>query len=149
MLWKILFSKKIAENGIQKVYDTVIGGLKEGERIQINQFKRWADLEDKMILPLQKVCQRKLMDYLGLLPPYLSIMRSKKLSAKRDTRSYNSMITNFLLRTLLSVIDEDLFDEINGSEINDVLQLTNVSELQAIVELLNEKIHLNKIAKIQ
>lgn len=149
VLWKILLSKKIAENGIQKVYDTVMSGLKEGERIQINQFKRWADLEDKMILPLQKICQRKLMDYLGLLPPYLSIMRSKKLSAKRETRSYNSMITNFLLQTLLSVIDDDLFEEINGSEINDVLQLTNVSELQAIVELLNEKIHLNKIAKIQ
>ncbi len=150
-LWKILLKKKIESEGLKQVYDAVMSGLKPNERIQSNQFRRWADLEDKMILPLQKICQRRLFDYLGLLQnsPYLSIMRSKKLSAKRDTRSYNSMITNFLLRTLFSEIDNDLFEEINSSEINDVLQLTNVSELQAIVELLNEKIHLNKIAKIQ
>ncbi|MBR4326393.1 MAG: hypothetical protein IKP73_12790 [Bacteroidales bacterium] len=150
-LWKILLKKKIESEGLKQAYDAVMNGLKPNERIQSNQFRRWADLEDKMILPLQKICQRRLFDYLGLLQnsPYLSIMRSKKLSAKRDTRSYNSMITNFLLRTLFSEIDNDLFEEINSSEINDVLQLTNVSELQAIVELLNEKIHLNKIAKIQ
>ena len=151
VLWKILLKKKIDEEGLSQAYNTIMNGLKESERIRINQFKRWVDFNDKMILPLQKVCQQKLFEYLGFgkNSPYLWIMRSKKLSAKKDTRTFNAMITNFLLRTLLFEADVDLFEEIRCSDINDLLQLEKIEDLQSLVDLLKEKICLTKIAKIQ
>lgn len=151
VLWKILLKKKIDDEGLSQAYDAIMDGLKKNEKIQINQFKRWFDFNDKMILPLQKVCQQNLFEYLGLgkVSPYLRIMRSKKLSAKKDTRTFNAMITNFLLRTLLYEADVDLFDEIRSSDINDLLQLEKAEDLQSLVDLLKEKISLNKIATIQ
>jgi hypothetical protein len=62
VLWKILLKKKIDEEGLSQAYNTIMNGLKESERIRINQFKRWVDFNDKMILPLQKVCQQKLFE---------------------------------------------------------------------------------------
>lgn len=151
VLWKILLKKKIEEDGLQQAYDIVMSGLSDKKRISLTQFKRWADFEDKMILPLLKVCQIKLFEYLGFVrsSPYLSIMRSKKLSTIRGTRNFNSMITSFLLRTLLVEIDDDVFEEIFDSEINDLLQLDNKGDLQSLVDLLKENISMNKIAKIQ
>lgn len=151
VLWKILLKKKIGEDGLQQAYNIVMSGLSQNKRISLNQFKRWSDFDNKMILPLLKVCQLKLFEYLGFghSSPYLSIMRSKKLSTIRGTRNFNSMITSFLLRTLLAEIDDELFDEFSDSEINDLLQLENTGDLQSLVDLLKENISLNKIAKIQ
>lgn len=150
-LWKILLSKRIQIDGVEQVYNAVMEGLKDNERIQLYQFKKWADYENNMILPLLKVCQRKLFEYLGFGPtsPYLSIMRRKKLAATNGTRQYNSMITYFLQQTLLAEIDDDVYETFDKSEINELLMLQNKGDLIALVSLLKEKIRLQVVKNIE
>ena len=150
-LWKILLAKKIEAEGFEQTYNAVMEGLQDNMRIQIYQFKRWADYGNNMILPLSKVCQRKLFEYLGfgVTSPYLSIMRRKKLAATNGTRQYNSMTTYFLLQTLLTEIDDDVYDSFKGSEIKELLMLQKKGDLIALVSLLREKIKLQTIKTIE
>lgn len=150
-LWKILLAKRIEAEGVEQAYNAVMEGLKDNDRIQIYQFKKWADYEDNMILPLLKVCQRKLFEYLGfgLTSPYLAIMRRKKLAATNGTRQYNSMTTYFLQQTLLAEIDDDVYDTFQNSEINELLMLQKKGDLSALVSLLREKIKLQTIKTIE
>lgn len=150
ILWKILLSKKIEEEGLDNAYESVMKGLKEANRIRKSQFCHWADLDSNMILPLQKICQQKLFEYLGfgLISPYLSIMRSKKAATKDGTRKFNSMMDRFLQDTLLEEVDEDLFDDYKDSDINDLLKLSNVDELAALQSLLRNEIKLNNVVNI-
>ena len=150
ILWKILLSKKIEEEGLDNAYNSVMKGLKDVERIQKNQFKHWADLDSNMILPLQKICQRRLFEYLGfgLTSPYLSIMRSKKAATKNGTRLFNSMMDRFLQDTLFVDIDEDIFDEYKDSDINDLLNLKNVDDLAALQSILRNEIRMSNVVNI-
>ena len=150
ILWKILLSKKINKEGIDNAYDSVMKGLKEANRIQKSQFCHWADLDSNMILPLQKVCQQKLFEYLGFgnHSPYLSIMRSKKAATKNGTRRFNSMMNQFLQETLLADVDEDLFDDYKDSDINDLLKLGNVDDLAKLQSLLRNEIKMNNVVNI-
>lgn len=150
-LWKILLSKRIEAEGVDQAYDAVMEGLKDNMRIQKYQFKKWADFENNMILPLSKVCQRKLFEYLGfgVTSPYLAIMRRKKLAATNGTRQYNSMTTYFLLQTLLAEIDDDVYDTFQNSEINELLMLQKKGDLSALVSLLREKIKLQTVKTIE
>ena len=150
ILWKILLSKKIEKEGLDNAYESVMKGLKETNRIQKNQFCRWGDLDSNMILPLQKVCQQKLFEYLGfgLTSPYLSIMRSKKAATKNGTRRFNSMMNQFLQDTLLADVDEELFEDYKDSEINDMLNLRNVGDLTTLQSLLRSEIRMNDVVTI-
>ena len=149
-MWKILLSKKINKEGIDNAYDSVMMELKEANRIQKSQFCHWADLDSNMILPLQKVCQQKLFEYLGFgnHSPYLSIMRSKKAATKNGTRRFNSMMNQFLQETLLADVDEDLFDDYKDSDINDLLKLGNVDDLAKLQSLLRNEIKMNNVVNI-
>ena len=146
-LWKLLLNKRIEHDGIESAYELVMNGLKDHEKVQIGQFKRWADYNDKMILPLQKICQRKLFDYLGfgLTSPYLSIMRSKKVMTKNGTRAFNSMMYKFLADTLLSDLNYDIYEEYVNSELNDLLSFNNYDEFELFVNILKNDIHLKPI----
>lgn len=150
ILWKILLAKKIEEEGLDNAYETVMRGLKDVEKIQKPQFKHWADLDSNMMLPLQKICQRRLFEYLGfgLTSPYLSIMRSKKAATKNGTRIFNSMMDQFLQDTLLEKIDADLFDDYKDSDINDLLNLKSVDDLVTLQSLLRNEISLNNVVNI-
>ena len=148
ILWKIILAKKIRSLGSETVYEAVKKGLTEAEQISKNQFKSWADTSNNMMLPRSKVHQRKLFEYLGLPSPYLFIMRSKKAATKNGTRKFNSMINQFLSRTLTREIDNDLFEEIYNSDINDLLNLENINDLISIVDMLREEICLKTINEI-
>ena len=141
-------AKKIRSLGSETVYETVKKGLTEAEQISKNQFKSWADTSNNMMLPRSKMHQRKLFEYLGLPSPYLFIMRSKKAATKNGTRKFNSMINQFLSRTLTREIDNDLFEEIYNSDINDLLNLENINDLISIVDMLREEICLKTINEI-
>ena len=148
-LWKILLSKMVRVNGYDSVYQSINEGLKEIEQISQKLLKRWADTNDDMMLPRSKVHQRKLFEFLGLgNSPYLFIMRSKKAATKNNTRTQNTMMNRFLSRTLTSVIDADLFEEISESEINDLLELRNLGDLESLIDMLREEIHLKTVKEI-
>lgn len=145
-LWRIFLKKKIeVYSSDKKVYDEIMEPLNISNRIQYNAFKHWADTENSMMLPLQKATQKRLMEYLGLSPAYLSVMRSKKMAEKNRTRNNNAMLENFLADYLFINIDEDAFEEFKDSPINEILQCESVGDLQALVDILGEKISLNTI----
>lgn len=148
-LWKILLSKMVRVNGYDSVYQSINEGLKEFEQISQKLLKRWADTNDDMMLPRSKVHQRKLFEFLGFgNSPYLFIMRSKKAATKNNTRTLNTMMDRFLSRTLTGVIDADLFEEISESEINDLLELRNLGDLESLIDMLREEIHLKTVKEI-
>jgi len=88
------------------------------------------------------------MEYLGLSQAYLLVMRAKKMSEVNKTRRNNNMLEGFLADYLLSDIDDDSFDIFKSTKINEILRYDRIDDLKALVELLNEKINLNKIVSI-
>ena len=146
-LWRIFLKKKIeAYSSDKKVYDELMEPLHISNRIQYNAFKHWVDTENSIMLPLQKATQKRLMEYLGLSQAYLNVMRSKKMAEKSKTRNNNAMLENFLADYLFNKIDEDAFEEFKDSPINEILQCESVGDLQAMAEILSEKISLNTIS---
>ena len=88
------------------------------------------------------------MEYLGLSTAYLLVMRAKKMSEVNKTRRNNNMLECFLADYLLSDIDEDSFENFKSTKINEILRYDRIDDLKALVELLNEKINLNKVVSI-
>jgi hypothetical protein len=88
------------------------------------------------------------MEYLGLSPAYLQVMRSKKMTEINKTRKNNNMLDSFLADYLLTDIDEDTFEDFKNAPINEILRYERISDLKALVELLNENINLKKVVSI-
>lgn len=144
-LWKILLAKKIETKSQIDVYNEIMQPLRESDKIQYGAFVRWVDAENHMMLPLQKATQKRLIEYLGLSPAYLLVMRSKKMAEKNKTRKNNTMLENFLANYLLSNIDKDAFEQFKGTKINEILQYDRIDDLVALIELLSEKINLKTV----
>lgn len=147
-LWKILLWKKVEQKSQIQVYDEIMATLKESDKVQFNAFLRWIDKSNSMMLPLQKATQKRLMEYLGLSPAYLQVMRSKKMTEINKTRKNNNMLDSFLADYLLTDIDEDTFEDFKNAPINEILRYERISDLKALVELLNENINLKKVVSI-
>ncbi len=147
-LWKILLWKKVGQKSPIQVYDEIMATLKESDKVQFNAFLRWIDKSNSMMLPLQKATQKRLMEYLGLSPAYLQVMRSKKMTEINKTRKNNNMLDSFLADYLLTDIDEDTFEDFKNAPINEILRYERISDLKALVELLNENINLKKVVSI-
>lgn len=147
-LWKILLVKKMEAKSQMEVYDEMMLPLKESDRIQFVAFTRWLDSDNTMILPLQKTMQKRLMEYLELSTAYLYLMRAKKMAEKNKTRKNNTMLDNFLVNYLLNNIDEDAFDSFRCTQINEILQIERVDDLEALIDILREKIELKPVNNI-
>ena len=147
-LWKILLWKKVEQKSQPQVYNEIMATLKESDKVQFNAFLRWIDKSNSMMLPLQKATQKRLMEYLGLSPAYLQVMRSKKMTEINKTRKNNNMLDSFLADYLLTDIDEDTFEDFKSAPINEILRYERISDLKALVELLNENINLKKVVSI-
>ena len=104
---------------------------------------------DIQYLPNDRKDQKALMEYLGLEKSYLIFMRSKKNSGKKNTRSINNMINNFLCRTLLvENIDDKIYEDLSDSLVNYYLEFEDLKQLQNIVADIHKQINLKKITKI-
>ena len=147
-LWKILLWKKVEEKSQMTVFNEIMSPLKETDKVQYNAFMRWVDKGNPMMLPLQKVTQKRLMEYLGLSPAYLQVMRSKKMSEINKTRKNNNILDSFLVDYLLCPIDEDSFEDFKSTPINEILRYDRIGDLEALLELLNEKVNLKKVVRI-
>ena len=147
-LWKILLWKKVEEKSQMTVFDEIMAPLKETDKVRYNAFLRWVDKSNSMMLPLQKATQKRLIEYLGLSPAYLQVMRSKKMSEVNKTRKNNNMLDSFLVDYLLCKIDEDTFDDFKSTPINEILRYDRIGDLKALLELLNEKVNLKKVVRL-
>lgn len=148
-LWKILLWKKVEQKSQPQVYNEIMATLKESDKVQFNAFLRWIDKSNSMMLPLQKATQKRLMEYLGLSPAYLQVMRSKKMTEINKTRKNNNMLDSFLADYLFTDIDEDTFEDFKSAPINEILRYERISDLKALVEILNENINLKKVVSIK
>ena len=147
-LWKILLWKKVSNSSQRNVYDEIMAPLKESDKVQFNAFSQWVDKDNPMMLPLQKATQKRLIEYLGLSPAYLLIMRAKKMAEINKTRKNNNMLVSFLADYLIQEIDEDAFEEFKTSKINEILRYENIDDLIALVEILSENLNLKKVNSI-
>lgn len=148
-LWKILLCKKVAQQSQMEVYNEIMATLNDSNRVKYDTFIQWLDKDNTMMLPLQNTTQERLMNYLGLSHAYLLVMRSKKSSETNKTRRNNNMLERFLADYLLTDIDEEAFEEFRTSKINEILRYESIDDLKALVELLNERISLNKVISYQ
>ncbi len=73
-------------------------------------------------------------------------MRAIKRATKANSKANNQMIDHFMMDYLFSEIKDEMFDEFEESPINESLQIHNIKDLEALVELIKEKIDLKTIA---
>lgn len=145
-IWNILLRKKVETMGAKKVYDELMEPLNDRERISPFAFRSWYSPESKMLLPLVRKTQKRLIEYLDLSLKYLDAMRAIKRAAKANSRANNQMIDHFMVDYLFSEITDDMFEVFEESPINESLQIHNIKDLETLVELIKEKINLKTIA---
>jgi hypothetical protein len=152
-LWKILLFHKTENGNSLTVYNEIMKDIKVNERVHLSTFEKWYDFDNKMILPLQKSCQKRLFEYLGFemnKSPYLRIMRAKKISVINGSRKKNNIMQEFLINLILSDSNEDIIEKYRDSEINDFLQLKDTEDVDNLKDLieLNNNINLKPVNNI-
>lgn len=145
-IWNILLRKKVESMGAEVVYNELMEPLSDRERISSYAFRSWYSPESKMLLPLVRKTQKRLIEYLDLSLKYLDAMRAIKRATKANSKANNQMIDHFMMDYLFSEITDEMFDEFEESPINESLQIHNIKDLEALVELIKEKIDLKTIA---
>lgn len=144
-IWNILLRKKVESMGAEEVYDELMEPLNYRERISPYAFRAWYSPESKMLLPLVRKTQKRLIEYLDLSLIYLDAMRAIKRATKANSKANNQMIDHFMMDYLFSEISDEMFEEFKESPINESLQIHNIKDLEALVELIKEKIELKTI----
>ena len=144
-IWNIILRKKVESMGEKEVYDELMEPLNNRERISRNAFRAWYSPESKMVLPLVRKTQKRLIEYLDLSLKYLEAMRAIKRATKANSKANNQMIDHFMMDYLFSEITDEMFEEFEESPINESLQIHNIKDLEALVELIKEKIDLKTI----
>ena len=145
-IWNILLRKKVEAKGEQEVYDELMRPLNDRERISLYAFRTWYSPESRMLLPLARKTQKRLIEYLDLSLKYLDAMRAIKRATTANSRANNQMIDQFMMDYLFSEITDEMFEKFEESPINESLQIHNIKDLETLVELIVEKIDLKTIA---
>lgn len=140
-LWKFLLKRKISNVGEQIAYNGIFSQIPDNERISLNTFNQWHNLESSIILPRSRKHQRALLTYLGfdIGSAYHRIILSKKLSNINDSRILNSQIETLLQKSLSKVIEANDFDSLieSHSDIFTLLDIRSVGDLKTLISLLN------------
>lgn len=147
-LWRLLLRKAVIKRNDEVVYKELMANVREDQRIHLNSFKKWSEPSYDIILPLQKVMQKAVFEYLGLTPLYLKIMKAKKIAQKKGTRNINYLMDHFLMDVLCNDLNEEFFESIKDAEINDMLQLDTLQDLQTLTDMLRNEIHLKQVKQI-
>jgi len=150
-LWKILLNRKVSMFGFEKVYNEIFSSEGNSERISLNTFKQWNNLDGTMILPRSRKDQKHLLTYLGfqLGSIYHRIISSKKISSINGSRLLNTQIENILRKALLKAIDFKTFDSLieENTDIFTLLDINDIGDLKALIDLL--EINLTKVKRIE
>ena len=137
-LWKILLKRKEDQLGCQNIYDAIFGN---NGGVSFNQFSKWSDPTNSMILPRKKKNRKLLLNYLGFdhTSPYYRIIHRKCLRSINDTRNLNSQIESLLKDAFLHDIDNitwTTFEE-KHSDIFEILEINNLEDVKALISLLD------------
>ena len=145
-LWKILLAKRVSQSSERIVYDEIMSHFNERYIISFHSFKRW--LEPDYGIPRARKMQKYLVeDYLGIRPPYINLIRRIKERTKNDTESITTSIRHFLNIALLDSDYANVYRALS-EETKDLLDITDVEDVIAIISDVKNRIQFESIKKI-
>jgi hypothetical protein len=160
-LWKVLLVRRLEEGKDKRaLYEKVEKVLGEKGFVRFEYFRdHWLDVESELLIPRRRRHFRLICEFLQLKPAYYRLKLKKRSSITNHSRQ-----SNWKMNALLSqMINEGLFDpgidwaerklehlmETHGLEEKGITEDNLSNELQTLVHLLQEKILLKKVQKIE
>lgn len=150
LLWKILLRHEAERRGAMTVFEEIMNPMKENERISSFDYfeKYWLDESSSLTLPRNRRLQRRvIIDYLGLQPNYLRLLRFRNSQQKNDTEEQNLLLKHFVSNCLLSSNLRMPFLNL-GDNIKDLLNIDSLYDLEEVVDQLKEIVNLQRVTKI-
>lgn len=149
-MWKILLEHRVAIEGEQAVFNSIMKPLVPAERIQFGSFQRWLDISENSILPRSRRMQKRVIEeYLQIENLYTRMLRHRKSRTSTNTEGKNSILKSFLIHCFLESDTQKAYKGLSH-EIRDYLNISDGSDIKVIIELIKgECLNLRKITKIK
>ena len=132
--------------GCKNVYDEVMSNFNERYRVSYRSFKKW--LEPDYGIPRARKVQKFLVeDYLGILPPYINLIRRIKERTKSDTEEITISIRHFLN---IALLNDDFVITYNAlsDETRDLLDINAPEDVETIISDVKEHINFEPVKTI-
>jgi len=160
-LWKVLLAKKLAcDSDAALLYDQIGKVLGESDFVRFEHFKNhWLDPKSRLLIPRKRKHFRMICDHLELPRAYYRLKLKKRSSLVTNSRQSNARMNSLLSQ----MINEGLFEdgvqwarielqhylELHELEDKGITHDNLKDELQALTDLLRDKIELRTIKNIE
>jgi hypothetical protein len=148
-LWKILLKRKVDSQSPLIVYNEIFKNTPPTERISLNAFNQWYNLDRDLILPRSNKDKKAILEYLGFEPTnaYRKIINKKKLSSINGSRKMNSLIENFLKDYLFSENNEETFNQCKNiyADLLELIDSNTLNDFVALKQMIIQEIDLKPV----
>lgn len=148
-LWKILLKRKVDSQSPLIVYNEIFKNTPPTERISLNAFNQWYNLDRDLILPRSNKDKKAILEYLGFEPThaYRKIINKKKLSSIHGSRKMNSLIENFLKDYLFSENNEETFYQCKNiyADLLELIDSNTLNDFVALKQMILQEIDLKPV----
>lgn len=148
-LWKILLKRKVDSQSPLIVYNEIFKNTPPTERISLNAFNQWCNLDRDLILPRSNKDKKAILEYLGFEPTnaYRKIINKKKLSSINGSRKMNSLIENFLKDYLFSENNEETFNQCKNiyADLLELIDSNTLNDFVALKQMIIQEIDLKPV----
>lgn len=148
-LWKILLKRKVDSQSPLIVYNEIFKNTPPTERISLNAFIQWYNLDRDLILPRSNKDKKAILEYLGFEPThaYRKIINKKKLSSINGSRKMNSLIENFLKDYLFSENNEEIFYQCKSiyADLLELIDSNTLNDFVALKQMILQEIDLKPV----
>jgi len=148
-LWKILLKRKVDTQSPLIVYNEIFKNTPQTERISLNAFIQWYNLDRDLILPRSNKDKKAILEYLGFEPThaYRKIINKKKLSSINGSRKMNSLIENFLKDYLFSENNEEIFYQCKSiyADLLELIDSNTLNDFVALKQMILQEIDLKPV----
>ena len=148
-LWKILLKRKVDSESSLIVYNEIFKNTPPTERISLNAFNQWYNLDRDLILPRSNKDKKAILEYLGFEPThaYRKIINKKKLSSISGSRKMNSLIENFLKDYLFSENNEETFYQCKNiyADLLELIDSNTLNDFDALKQMILQEIDLKPV----
>lgn len=148
-LWKILLKRKVESQSPLIVYNEIFKNTPPTERISLNAFNQWYNLDRDLILPRSNKDKKAILEYLGFEPTnaYRKIINKKKLSSINGSRKMNSLIENFLKDYLFSENNKETFNQCKNiyADLLELIDSNTLNDFVALKQMIIQEIDLKPV----
>lgn len=148
-LWKILLKRKVDSQSPLIVYNEIFKNTPPTDRISLNAFNQWYNLDRDLILPRSNKDKKAILEYLGFEPTnaYRKIINKKKLSSINGSRKMNSLIENFLKDYLFSENNEETFNQCKNiyADLLELVDSNTLNDFVALKQMIIQEIDLKPV----